>query len=191
MNHVLNFYDTKIDIILPSHFHNFKQIVSEYLSLSFNEVNELIFTYVNPSTQQPIFILSESEYDNLVLLSKDNNIEISAELDDSSTIIKQEETNINNELIQTHFSQSKKSIKRVLLPKEIQIIREDDCSFCASCSVNIIYVCPICNINYCEQCESFSGKDHIHPLMKVYLPSQKEFAQKIKIAIKESPIFKK
>ena len=151
MSHVLNFYETKINIIFPSSFNNFKQLVSETLFLNSSEVEELTFSYINPSTNLQTFISNEIDYNNLTLFSKQNQIEILITINESSSIIKQEEININNELIQINSVQSNNnSIKKVPLPKDIKIPNEYEYSICSCDLTNTIYLCLICKLNYCE-----------------------------------------
>ena len=192
MNHVLNFYDTKINIIFPSSFTNFKQLVSEALSLNPSEVEELTFSYINPSTKVKAFIFNDVDYNNFILFSKQNSIEISIAINESSSIIKQEEVNINNEIVQTQIAKSNNnSIKKVPLPKDIKIHNEYECSICSSNLTDTIYLCLICKLNYCEQCENVHVKEHDHPLLKAYLSKHRYHIQQYKIMVNKFPVFKK
>ena len=77
------------------------------LFLNQSEIEELTLSYLNPSTNMQTFISKEIGYNNLILFSKQYHIEISIAINEYSSIIKQEEININKELLQIPFAQNK------------------------------------------------------------------------------------
>lgn len=189
MKATINFYDEKINIILPQTFEEFKYCICERFSMELADVNELLYSYLSNDKVSPLS--SESDFQQMLKCPNFLPVTINVEVNPTSKLFKKEEKNFV-EKCQNKISSLwgelnlKENICKVkdktveqfnnLMNKpkieEQSVHQKVVCDGCGMKPiVGVRFKCTVCpNFDYCENCEKAKANEHKHPFLKIRKP---------------------
>ena len=177
MKATLNFYDEIISIVLPSTYEELKLTVCERFMMELNDVNELVYSYVNNGKTYPI--ASEKDFQMMTLQPGEKKINI--EVSPKSQLFKKEEKNFIGKCqeklgglldgIKDNFNNVKEKVDNIIKKKDEEFVHK--AVICDGCGMKPLvgtrYKCTVCrNFDLCENCEK--KNNHSHPLLKIRKP---------------------
>lgn len=188
MKATINFYEEKINIILPQTFEEFKYCICERFSMELADVNELLYSYQSNDKVFPLS--SESDFQQMLKCPNFLPVTINVEVNQNSKLYKNEEKNYlenpQNKIsslwggfnISESFCKLKdKTVQQVKKPKieeksNAVIHQKVACDGCGMKPiVGVRFKCTVCpNFDFCENCEKDKAEEHKHPFLKIRKP---------------------